>query len=192
MALSVLLHVAALAALVAATLHVPAEIDRAAAVALVNVIPSPAERPHPMPDVELSIPEPRVAMPALTVAEVAPSRDAAPGSGAVGPAMAPDIRSSDRPAPIDAADISCAKRVAPVYPEQSRRMQDQGSVEIRIEFDSEGKVVDARVTSSSGHPHLDAAALEAVRQWRCEPALRDGQHVGAVALQSFEFTLQQR
>jgi protein TonB len=46
------------------------------------------------------------------------------------------------------------------------------------------------VVTSSGFDRLDAAALAAVRTWRCRAAQRDGQAVRSVALQPFDFTLE--
>lgn len=191
LALSVLLHMGALAALVAATLRMPTEIDRTATVTLVSETPMPPE-PPPAPSVTLSVPEPHVPLPTLTVADSAPSLEDSPVVGTAEPVIAPVVRSDDRLRPIDAADLSCVRRIAPAYPPQSRRMREEGSVDVLLELDVNGYVANARVARSSGHPRLDAAALEAVRQWHCEPARRGGRIVGAVALQSFEFTLQRR
>jgi protein TonB len=59
-----------------------------------------------------------------------------------------------------------------------------------VELDEQGQIDAARVASSSGFARLDAAALAAVRDWRCHPATRNGQPVRAVALQPFKFVLQ--
>jgi protein TonB len=59
-----------------------------------------------------------------------------------------------------------------------------------VELDETGRVSAAHLISSSGHARLDAAALAAVRAWRCQPARRDGQAVRSVAVQPFDFTLQ--
>jgi protein TonB len=192
MALSVLLHVAALAALVAATWRVPGEIDRTATVAYVSVMPPQDERPPPVPGVDMRVPEPYVAPPMLSVADSTPLLVEMPAAAPAQPVVVPVARPDDGPPSLDAAALSCVNRVAPTYPPQSRRMREEGTVDVRIEININGNVADAQVTRSSGHPRLDAAALESVRQWHCEPARRGGRNVGAVALQSFEFTLQRR
>ena len=85
--------------------------------------------------------------------------------------------------------LSCPERNAPRYPAPSRRMGEQGRVMLRVKLDEEGRVAEARVAASSGVPRLDEAALIAVKQWRCNPAQRDGRAVRAVAMQSFNFSL---
>lgn len=86
--------------------------------------------------------------------------------------------------------VACPERTPPRYPPLSRRMNEEGTVVLRVELDEHGKVCAARISGSSGSARLDAAALEAVRGWRCTPARRDGQPVRAVALQPFKFILQ--
>lgn len=86
--------------------------------------------------------------------------------------------------------VACPERTPPRYPPLARRMGEEGTVVLRVELDEHGKVYAARVTGSSGFTRLDEAALEAVRNWRCNPAQRDGQPVRAVALQPFKFILQ--
>jgi TonB family protein len=57
--------------------------------------------------------------------------------------------------------------VAPVYPEQARRANVHGIVILQIAVGSDGRVLDAKVVRSV--PLLDAAAMDAVRQWQYEP-----------------------
>lgn len=85
--------------------------------------------------------------------------------------------------------LVCPKRTPPTYPPLARRLGETGKVVLRVELDATGRVSAAQVVSSSGFDRLDAAALAAVRTWRCQPAQRDGQAVRSVALQPFKFTL---
>ncbi len=62
--------------------------------------------------------------------------------------------------------------VAPVYPEFARRSRLQGVVIVECVIDERGRVQDARVVK--GLPLLDAAALDAVRQWAYAPSLLNG------------------
>ena len=86
--------------------------------------------------------------------------------------------------------VSCPKLTPPEYPAVSRRMGEEGKLVLRVELDEQGRIDTAKVISSSGYERLDNAALAAVKNWQCNPSLRDGQPVRAVALQPFNFVLQ--
>jgi protein TonB len=61
---------------------------------------------------------------------------------------------------------------------------------LRVELDERGHVSTASIVESSSYKRLDEAALAVVKTWRCNPSLRNGQPVRAVALQPFNFVLQ--
>ncbi len=86
--------------------------------------------------------------------------------------------------------VSCPERTPPSYPAISRRLNEEGTVTLRVELDEQGLVAAVRIAGSSGYPRLDDAAVAAIRTWRCTPARRDDQPVRAVALQPFKFILQ--
>lgn len=66
-------------------------------------------------------------------------------------------------------------KVSPVYPQTARMAHVTGSVEVSITVGVDGSVV--RVQAVSGPQLLRAAAEEAVRRWRYEPAQVDGKPV---------------
>jgi len=66
----------------------------------------------------------------------------------------------------------------PSYPFELRRRKVEGSVSVLFVVDEDGRVVDPRVERSTD-PAFDRPALEAIRQWRFEPAVRAGQKVKA-------------
>lgn len=86
--------------------------------------------------------------------------------------------------------VACPTRTPPAYPALSRRLGEEGKVVLRVELETDGRVDSARVSASSGFKRLDEAALAAVRSWRCNPPMRDGQAVRAVATQPFQFNLE--
>jgi periplasmic protein TonB len=65
--------------------------------------------------------------------------------------------------------------VRPRYPHDAFDQKVQGTVVVEFVIDVDGRVADPRVVRSV--PLLDAAALEAVRQWRFVPATRRGRPV---------------
>ena len=81
--------------------------------------------------------------------------------------------------------VFCYELYAPIYPSDSRRLGEEGKVLIQVELDTDGQVDKAEVIDSSGYARLDNAALAAVKNWRCEPVMRDGHLVRAIALQPF-------
>ena len=67
-------------------------------------------------------------------------------------------------------------QVGGVYPSEMRQRNVEGSVTVIFIVDESGRVVNPRVEKSS-HPEFEAPALDAVRQWRFEPAMRGGKRV---------------
>lgn len=61
----------------------------------------------------------------------------------------------------------------PAYPRLSRRLREEGEVELRVRVSPQGQPITVELSRSSGSQRLDDAALRAVRQWRFEPA-REG------------------
>ena len=86
--------------------------------------------------------------------------------------------------------VTCPELSPPSYPSLSRRLGEEGKLVLRVELDKNGHVSTASVIESSSYKRLDEAALAVVKTWRCNPALRNGQPVRAVALQPFNFVLQ--
>lgn len=99
------------------------------------------------------------------------------------------------PAPISLAGelaVFCPQRAPPAYPQESRHLREQGEVTLRVELDERGRVSAVSIVKSSGSLRLDTAARTAVLTWHCNAAMRDGQPVRAVAIQSLDFNLRPR
>ncbi len=71
------------------------------------------------------------------------------------------------------------KQVPPKYPQDAFVKKIEGTVELEIIIDANGRVVKARVLRSI--PALDAAAIQTVQQWVFAPAMRQGRPVMTVA-----------
>jgi TonB family protein len=69
-------------------------------------------------------------------------------------------------------------RVNPEYPASEKASRVEGLVVALLRVEIDGRVGDARIERGLGAA-FDTAALEAVRQWRFEPARRDGNAVTA-------------
>jgi protein TonB len=63
----------------------------------------------------------------------------------------------------------------PPYPLASVRSGEEGALVLDVLVGNDGRVLDAKVSRSSGSARLDQAALnEAKAHWRLRPATRDG------------------
>jgi len=71
-------------------------------------------------------------------------------------------------------------KTAPTYPDLARRMNISGKVRIEVLIAPDGRVRSAKAVG--GHPLLVQACLDAVRDWRYEPAGEE-----TVQIVEFEF-----
>ena len=74
---------------------------------------------------------------------------------------------------VQAARI--VNRVQPVYPPLARQTRISGTVRLHAIISRDGTIQQLEVIS--GHPLLQQAALDAVRQWRYQPTLLNGEPV---------------
>jgi protein TonB len=77
--------------------------------------------------------------------------------------------------------------VAPLYPSIALAARVQGPVLLEAIIDTEGRVQSVRVLRSP--PMLDAAAVDAVRQWRYTPTLLNGTPVPVIMTVTVMFQL---
>ena len=97
-------------------------------------------------------------------------------------------RVATRPAPISRDARPLATNAEPKYPASMLRAGVGGTVVVLAEVDANGNPVEVRVVERSGERELDRAALTAVRQWRFEPAMRNGKAVATSVKVPVDFT----
>jgi len=81
------------------------------------------------------------------------------------------------------------EKVNPKYPPEAREEKVMGMVTVETVINEEGVVEDIQVIESADD-RLSAAAIEAIQQWRFEPALCDGEPVGVYYNLTINFQLQ--
>lgn len=95
------------------------------------------------------------------------------------------------PEPVKpAGETRMAKAVAPAapsYPIQAARSQTSGYAVVEFTVTADGSVQNARVVDSSPRNVFNAAAIDAVRSSKFEPALKDGQPVSSVLQRRIDF-----
>lgn len=126
------------------------------------------------PDVQLDVPEalPDIEVPAEEtpiVAQVAPE---APASAA-----------------ITTENLAVSRRVDPTYPPASRRLNEEGTVLVKVFVSEQGRPTSVELVRSSGFERLDAAALAAVRRWLFKPAIDGGVAVSTYTTVQVRFRL---
>ena len=83
------------------------------------------------------------------------------------------------------------KQVAPIYPADLRQQGITGTVMLRAVISTTGEMLNPEVINTTVNPGLAQAALDAVRQWRYQPTLLNGQPVEVVTNIDVTFELDQ-
>lgn len=107
----------------------------------------------------------------------APAAPAPMPEAPAGAALAP----GDRPVPL------AGQMPPPRYPPAALRRGDRGTVVVRVQVDAAGHPAGVALVQRSGSRDLDRAAMEAIRNWRFQPAQRDGHAVAGEIEVPFDF-----
>lgn len=133
-------------------------------------------RPQPEPETHRTVPfneEQSVVQPPPSLQEIPPEHQPAPELAA--PSRQADLENENAHATPAAAQV--IRQATPLYqinpppkyPRLALRRGLEGVVLLEALIDISGRVADLRLFTSSGHPVLDRAALQAVRHWRFTP-----------------------
>jgi protein TonB len=82
------------------------------------------------------------------------------------------------------------RRVEPQYPELAKASRVSALVVLEAEVDARGRVQAVRIVSS--HPLFDQASIDAVKQWRYQPLLLNGEPTAFIVTVNLAFHLQSR
>jgi protein TonB len=125
----------------------------------VKAAAAPASEPLPALPAEVVAPSPSVVM--------ENSVPPAPAGSEVGSPVVAAPPVASRPAPSQLGNYLASVRTQVEahkdYPAFARQLRLQGTVTVRVEIGSGGRLRAATILASSGHTHLDKAALAAVR-----------------------------
>lgn len=112
------------------------------------------------------------------------------------PPPPPPVKEAPKPATPKqirvGGNVQAAKLInqpKPVYPPLAKQARIQGTVRFNAVIGRDGSI--QNLTLVSGHPLLVPAATEAVRQWRYQPTLLNGEPVEVVTQIDVNFTLTQ-
>jgi len=83
-----------------------------------------------------------------------------------------------------------ATHTIPPYPLLERRLNEQGTVTLRLTISPQGVVTGAEVVKSSGYPGLDQSAIGWVMaHWKYKPAVQNGSPVASQTTAAVVFNL---
>ena len=122
--------------------------------------PRPQSGPQPQPVAEPATPSPA---PNAPTAPPQPLPVAAAPTAPASPAIQ-----------LPSSDADYLQNPEPKYPENSQRLNEQGTSTIRVLIGADGQPQRAEIGKSSGFERLDRAALATVMRWRYVPGKRNG------------------
>ena len=99
------------------------------------------------------------------------------------------LSEAGQPAPKRPAGRSLIHRVEPEYPAEAKAQHIQGPVVLDVQVLGDGAVGNVAVVS--GDPVLTQSAIDAVKQWRYQPASVDGQAIESQTRITVKFRLPQ-
>jgi periplasmic protein TonB len=179
----VLLHVVAIYAVASGLAHRAVETVMGPIETKVIEEAKPKQEELPPPPPKLQTPPPYVPPPDLDVAI-----DAPPPTTASHAIQTVTTQKTVAPPPAPVADV--VPRFDPraranafpesEYPDQSRRLGEEGEVIISVLVGADGKVTDGKIEKGSGFERLDKAALDYyMRRGKFLPGTKDGQPIPA-------------
>ncbi len=127
--------------------------------------PQAIDDPTPSPNAPVGVIEPPAPLPPIA-APIAP----APPAPAVLPPAPPAPPRVEQPS----SDADYLQNPKPPYPSMSKRLNEQGSVIMRVLIGADGLPQKAEIRKSSGFNRLDQSAATTVMKWRYVPGKRAG------------------
>ena len=147
----------------------------------------PPPPPPPPPPKNLPPPPPAYVPPAeIQVAAPSPVNAIAAVSNTPQPVAPPSPSPSPLPSPVQStpqpasppvqtsAVISASSCEKPDYPSASKRLEEEGTVQLKFLVGVDGKVIESAIEKSSGFRRLDEAARAGLSKCQFKPATLDG------------------
>jgi protein TonB len=91
---------------------------------------------------------------------------------------------------VAASTLQIARSSPPVFPVTARERGISGWVDLQFVVNTDGSVSDVFVTGAKPAGYFEQAAVDAVRNWRYKPILREGQAVRRRTRLHLRFALQ--
>jgi protein TonB len=149
--------------------------------------PKPQPVPEPLSDIPSPEPVAEVAPAALPVAETVASSSSSSSTASS------DATASASDAPLVAANFDAAylRNPKPPYPAISKKLHEEGRVELHVYVLADGNVGKVEIRRSSGYGRLDESAKTTVNRWRFSPGRRGDKAVDSWVIVPILFNLKE-
>ena len=172
LAIVIAIHIAGIAALVAALSSGALQKQLQEIKATVDMQKTPPKAPPPPPPDLVKPPPPVAIVPEFSVAT------APPPPVTVAPKAPPPPPPPPKAAPVAASDPLrpiMRTHTLPPYPPISVRLNESGTTLMEVHITTEGNVDDCKIVTSSSSERLDTAACDYVKRvWRWQPPTQQG------------------
>jgi periplasmic protein TonB len=171
----VALHVLAIASLLLSprTTDIDNQQSIAMEMVLAPVSNSPAKAQQQKVATQTAAPKSAATKAEQTTPSSAPAAQSADATPAATPAQSGQAKGA--PAfSLPSSEAHGLNNPKPAYPKQSRRLNEQGQVLIRVFVAADGSPQQGEIKTSSGFDRLDQEALRTVMRWRFMPGQRFG------------------
>lgn len=88
---------------------------------------------------------------------------------------------------VSAGTLKRTRTVPPEYPDSARKKKIEGWVEVAFTVTPNGTVEDVQIRNASPADVFEEAAVRAIKQWRFEPVVRNGEKVSQRAMTRLRF-----
>ena len=88
---------------------------------------------------------------------------------------------------VSAGALKRTRTVSPEYPDSARKKKIEGWVEVAFTVTPSGTVEDVQIRNASPADVFEEAAVRAIKQWRFEPVVRNGEKVSQRAMTRLRF-----
>jgi len=152
----------------------------------------PDEPPPPPPEVKMELPPVQVP-PVLVDIQIPfdPPPTALTTTVTDKPVPPPPPAPPPRPAtPGTPAKVTFAPDTQDYYPSQSRTLEEEGQIRVRICVGTNGRVSEATVATPSQFERLNEAAVKLAKQYRFKPATEGGKPVDQCVVLPVKFSLE--
>jgi periplasmic protein TonB len=171
----VALHVLAIASLLLSPRTT--DIDNQQSIAMEMVLAPVNNTPAKAQQQTIATPTAAPKSAATKTEQTTPSSAPAAQSADATPAATPAQTGQTKGAPafsLPSSEAHGLNNPKPAYPKQSRRLNEQGQVVIRVFVAADGSPQQGEIKTSSGFDRLDQEALRTVMRWRFVPGQRFG------------------